>query len=135
MGAPSSSGAVSLLPSPSPCEDGYGSLRDDVERKGKLVREASGRHARPDEACKLVGAYAQAEVKMIKYLETNAQQCGIAPQIVERLKSGHKNTEGLERKVCAIAQETQQRGPGAPLRRCGPGEYFHDDCVFEMDLR
>jgi hypothetical protein len=116
--------------SPAECMKGFMPLREDAEKKGKLIREVSARHAPPDEACKLIGAYSQAEVKMIKYLDANAQQCGIPPQTIEQVKKGHNNTEALEKKVCSMAERP---GPGAPLRRCGPQEHFRDDCVFEMD--
>ena len=90
-------------------------LREDAEKRGKLIKAASDRHAPPDEACKLIGNYGQAELKMIKYVETNATKCGIPPQISEQLKSGHKNTETMQQKVCAVAQQQQQqRGPAGP---------------------
>src|SRR5262249_36644235 len=133
IGAPSPfpSGAVVS----SECTEVYGPLRDDAERKGKLIREARDRHAPPSEACKLIGAYAQAEAKLVRYLETNVQQCEIPLRIVEQAKNGHKTTEALEKKVCDAAQQMQWRRPGAPpLRRCRPGEYWRDDCVFESDL-
>jgi hypothetical protein len=30
------------------------------------------------------------------------------------LKTGHKNTEALQKKVCSVAQQAQQRGPVGP---------------------
>ena len=51
---------------PAECMKGFMPLREDAEKKGKLIKAASERHAQPDEACKLIGAYSQAEVKMIK---------------------------------------------------------------------
>jgi hypothetical protein len=98
---------------PAECMKGFMPLREDAEKKGKLIKAASERHAPPDEACKLISAYSQAEVKMIKYVESHAGSCGIPPQIADQLKGGHKGTEALEKKVCAVAQEAQQRG-GAP---------------------
>ena len=87
------------------CMKGFMSLREAAEKRGKLIKAASDRHAEPNETCKLIGAYSQAEIKMIKYVETNAQQCGIPPQLAERLNAGHKNTEALEKKVCSAAQQ------------------------------
>ena len=75
------------------CMKGFLPLREDAEKRGKLIKAASERHAPPDEACKLIGNFGQAEIKMIKYVETNAAKCGIPPQIPEQLKSGHKHTE------------------------------------------
>src|ERR1700710_1852056 len=89
-------------------------LREDAEKRGKLIKAASERHAPPDEACKLIGSFGQAEVKMIKYIETNASKCGIPAQIGEQMKTGHKNTEMMLQKVCAAAQQAQGRGPAGP---------------------
>ena len=90
-------------------------MREDAEKRGKMIKAASERHARPDEACKLIGSFGQAELKMIKYVEANAAKCGIPPQIGEQLKAGHKNTEVMLQKVCAAAQQQAQgRGPAGP---------------------
>jgi hypothetical protein len=90
-------------------------LRQEAEERGKLIKAASDRHASPVEACKLIGNFGQAEIKMIKYVESRAAKCGIPPQIAEQLKGGHKNTEAMQQKVCAVAQQQQQRGPRGPL--------------------
>ena len=96
------------------CQNGFIPLRDDAEKKGKLIKAASERHAPPDEACKIIGNYSAAEVKMIKYVETNATKCGIPGQVADQLKAGHKNTEGLLQKVCGMAQQIKERGPAGP---------------------
>jgi hypothetical protein len=93
---------------------GFVPLREEAEKRGKLIKAASDRHASPDEACKLIGNYGQAELKMIKYVETNSAKCGIPPQITDQLKTGHKNTEAMQKKVCAAAQQVQTRGPAGP---------------------
>jgi hypothetical protein len=89
-------------------------LREEAERRGKLIKAASDRHAPPDEACKLISNFGQAETKMINYVEQHSAQCGIPAQIGDQLKTGHKNTEALRTKVCAVAQQVQQRGPAGP---------------------
>jgi hypothetical protein len=89
-------------------------LREEAEKRGKLIKAASDRHAPPDEACKLIGSFGQSEIKMIKYVETHASKCGIPAQIADQLKNGHKNTETMQKKVCTVAQQGQQRGPAAP---------------------
>jgi hypothetical protein len=96
------------------CMKGFVPLREDAEKRGKMIKVASERHAPPDEACKLIGNFSQAEIKMIKYVETHAAKCGIPPQISDQLKNGHKNTESMQKKVCAVAQQQQQRGPAGP---------------------
>ena len=95
---------------PAECMKGFMPLREDAEKKGKLIKAASERHAPPDEACKLISAYSQAEVKMIKYVESHAASCGIPAQVADQLKGGHKSTDALEKKVCAVAQQQAQGG-------------------------
>ena len=117
LSAPGSAAlAQGTLSTPSPeehavCLKGFIPLREDAERKGKMIKAASERHAPPEEACKLIGNYSAAEVKMIKYVEANAAQCGIQPSasLVEQLKVGYKNTEALEKTVCAVADQNHSR--------------------------
>ena len=96
------------------CMKGFIPLREDAEKRGKQIKAASDRHAPPDEACKLITGFGQSEIKMIKYVESHASKCGIPAQVADQLKNGHKNTETMQQKVCAIAQQAQQRGPAGP---------------------
>ena len=96
------------------CMKEFVPLREEAEKRGKLIKVASDRHAPPDEACKLIGNFGQAETKMIKYVEANSAKCGIPPQIADQLKTGHKNTEAMQKKVCSVAQQAQSRGPAGP---------------------
>jgi hypothetical protein len=96
------------------CMKGFLVLRQEAEKRGAAIKAASDRHAPPDEACKLITSFAQVEVKMVKYVETNSQKCGIPAQIADQMKNGHKNTDAMQRKVCAVAQQVQQRGPAGP---------------------
>jgi hypothetical protein len=96
------------------CMKGFLPLREEAEKRGKLIKAASDHHAPPDEACKLIGNFGQAEIKMIKYVESHAAKCGIPPQVGDQLKTGHKNTENMQKRVCAVAQQVQTRGPAGP---------------------
>ncbi|MBR0873928.1 hypothetical protein JQ633_26455 [Bradyrhizobium tropiciagri] len=99
------------------CMKNFVPLREEAEKRGKAIKTASDKHASAAEACKLIGNYSQAEVKMIKYVEANANKCGIPPQISDQLKAGHKNTEGLLKRVCGAAEQqaqAQSRGPAGP---------------------
>jgi hypothetical protein len=95
------------------CMKGFMVLRQEAEKRGAAIKAAGERRAPPDEACKLIGSFSQVEVKMVKYVEANSQKCGIPPQVADQLRKGHKNTEGMQQKVCAVAQQ-QQRGPAGP---------------------
>src|SRR5512140_1703877 len=48
------------------CMKAFMPLREDAEKRGKLIKAAGDRHAPPDEACKLIRSFSQAETKMIK---------------------------------------------------------------------
>jgi hypothetical protein len=95
------------------CMKAFLPLRNEAERRGKLIKAASDRHATPQEACKLIEGFGQSEVKMIRYVEANATKCGIPATIADQLKTGHKNTETMQKKVCDTAQQAG-RGPAGP---------------------
>jgi hypothetical protein len=95
------------------CMKGFVPLREDAEKRGKLIKAASERHAQPEEACKLLENYSKAELKMMEYVKLNTGKCGIPPQILDQMKKGHVGTEDMIKKVCGMAQ-AQQRGPAGP---------------------
>jgi len=99
---------------PDDCMKKFMPLREEAEKRGKLIKAAGERKAAPDEACKLIGNFGQAEIKMIKFVESNAARCGIPSQVADQMKTGHKNTENMQKKVCGMAQQVQQRGPSGP---------------------
>jgi hypothetical protein len=101
---------------PDDCMKKFLPLREEAEKRGKMIKAAGDRKAGPDEACKLIGNFGQAEIKMIKFIESNAARCGIPPQVGDQMKNGHKNTETMQKKVCAVAQQAaqQQKGPAGP---------------------
>lgn len=98
------------------CMKNFVPLREEAEKRGKAIKAASDHKAGPDVACKLIGNYSAAEVKMIRYVEANATKCGIPQQIADQLKAGHKNTENLQARVCKVAEQaaSQPRGPAGP---------------------
>jgi len=89
-------------------------LRQEAEKRGQQLKVAGEKHSGPDVACKLIGSFIQAEVKMIKYIETNAVRCQIPPQISEQLKKGHVGTEAMKTKVCAAADQAKNQAPAGP---------------------
>ena len=94
---------------------GFAPLREEAENRGKAIKAASIRHAPPDEACKLISNFGQAETMMIRYVGAHSAECGIPSQMADQLKAGHKNTEAMLTKVCAAARQLQQRGPAGPV--------------------
>ena len=98
------------------CMKAFMPLREEAEKRGKLIQAAGARHAPPDEACKLIRNFSQSETKMIKFIEAHAAKCGIPPNVGAQMKDGHKNTEAMATKVCNVAQQMQNqpRGPAGP---------------------
>lgn len=98
------------------CMKGFVPLREEAERRGKVIKAAMERHAQPDETCKLIENYSQAEFKMMEYVKLNQTKCGIPPQISEQMKKGHEGTQATLKKcnAAAQAQAAQQRGAAGP---------------------
>ena len=96
------------------CMKEFMPLREAAEKRGKLIQAAGARHAPPEEACKLIGQYAQAEVKMLKFVDKNSQKCGIPDNVGAQMRANHKATESMHQKVCDVAKQARMRGPAGP---------------------
>jgi hypothetical protein len=111
------------------CMKEFVPLRREAEQRGKLIRDASQRHATPDETCELIGNFGQSEIRMIQYVEANSARCEIAPEVAGQLKAGHQRTEAMQKKICVVADLTspelslsdvlgrppQRRGKSGPI--------------------
>jgi hypothetical protein len=95
------------------CMKGFLPLREEAEKRGKLIKAASDRKAPPEEACKLIGNFGAAETKMISFVKANAAKCGIPAQVADQLQAGHKNTVAMQQKVCGYAQQAAQQKAAA----------------------
>jgi len=108
-----------LMMAPSPqaggsqdqCSTSFQPLRQEAERRAKLLKEASQRHAAPDEACKLIKSFGQAEINMITFVDAHLTQCGDLTEVAIQLRVGHRNTERMRTKICAMVQ----RSPAGPV--------------------
>jgi hypothetical protein len=118
------SGASASTWPPSTCVNDFRRLRDEVERRGHLVKAASDRHASADESCKLIGEFITAEVKMIRYLQARSAECGIRPNIMDQLNAGHRKSESMRTRICAYVGATF----GQPL----PFTDFGDPVLFRI---
>lgn len=96
------------------CMKEFVPLREAAEKRGKLIQAAGARHAPPDEACKLIGQYSQAEIKMVKFIDTHSQKCGIPDNVGKQMRTNHKATEAMLQKVCDVAKQATMRGPAGP---------------------
>jgi hypothetical protein len=89
-------------------------LRQEAERRGQLLKAASDKHSGPEVACKLIGNFVQAEIKMMKYVETNGARCQIPQQISDQLKKGHAATEAMKGRICSAADQAKNQAPAGP---------------------
>ncbi|WP_442935674.1 hypothetical protein [Nitrobacter sp. NHB1] len=96
------------------CMKEFVPLREAAEKRGKLIQAAGARHAPPDEACKLIGQYSQAEIKMVKFIDTHSAKCGIPDNVGKQMRTNHKATEAMLRKVCDVAKQAKMRAPAGP---------------------
>jgi hypothetical protein len=110
------------------CLEGFAPLRRDAEQKGKLITAASERHAPPQEACEIIGSYAIASEKMVDYVEANADERAIAASVVDQLKAGHRKTEELRAKVCAIVEQGGKLGAPGQLNDFGDPAFRRGAC-------
>jgi hypothetical protein len=108
------------------CANDYKLLREEAEKRGKLIKAASERKAPPDEACKLIVSFGEAQIRMIKHVESNAAKCGIQQQIADQLLAAYKNTDALLQKVCSVAQK-QRWSPGDPVHINDIGDPVMED--------
>jgi hypothetical protein len=92
----------------------FAPMRDEVQHRAKLVQEASKRHATPQEACKLIGEFSQAEQRFISFISTKQTACGIPAEIPKQMKTAHGRTEQMLKQVCHLAS-TPQASAGPSL--------------------
>jgi len=109
-GAPPEGGAAP----PPECMQQFAPMRDEVQHRAKLVQEASKRHATPQEACKLIGEFSQAEQRFISFISTKQTACGIPAEIPKQMKTAHGRTEQMLKQVCHLAS-TPQASAGPSL--------------------
>jgi hypothetical protein len=83
------------------CHKGFAALRDEAERRGRLVKAASERRAPREEACQFIGSFSEAELAMVSYVEANAVKCGLQ-SVAARLRAGAIKTEEMYRRICAV---------------------------------
>ena len=102
-------------PGENPCVAEFAPLRAEAERRAGLVKAASNRRAQPPEACKLITNFANAEAKMVRFMDAKAKSCGIPPEVPAQIKKNHAGTQELRKRVCDAANAP--RGPSGPSLR------------------
>jgi hypothetical protein len=99
MGGPMAGGPPSGVQQE--CMTQFTTLRSEVEKRGMAAKAAGEKQASREEMCKLVTAYSTAEIKWVKFSETNMAKCGIPKEIITQLKTVHAKTADGQKKLCA----------------------------------
>ena len=105
---PGPAGQGNGTPSADECKNEFAPLRDEAERRGQLIKDASARHAPTDEACRLIRSYVEAEIRMVDFVETKATACAVPDAVLAQLKRSERTTEALQIKICNVAQQPQK---------------------------
>lgn len=95
------------------CMEKFAPLRQDAEKRAKMIQAASERKAPPQEACGLIKAYVQAESKLVNYVTTKQTACGIPAEIPKQLKANQSKSQQMMKVVCQAAAQPQGGGPAA----------------------
>jgi hypothetical protein len=97
------------------CAENFTSLRGTAETKGKAIQAAAKRKASPQELCPLFRAYAEAEAKMVQFLEKNQGWCQVPPEALKGSKANHAKTLQVRTQVCQAAANPAAAPPSVGL--------------------
>jgi hypothetical protein len=94
-----------------PCYDDFMPLREEAQKRASAISAAGKRKAPPNEVCQLFTRFAEAEAKVIKFVEANGKWCGIPPEALKQMKEGQAKADETRKRVCAVAANPAPRGP------------------------
>src|SRR4051794_17982948 len=60
-----------------PCYAQFQPIKAEAEKRGLVLKTAIDKKASREEACTLMKSYSAAEAKVVKFIQDNAQSCGI----------------------------------------------------------
>lgn len=89
----------------------FPALRSEAEKSALAIRTAGERKAEREEVCNLFKAFTAKEAKVVKFLETNQQVCGVPPQAVKVAKANHSKSLEIRNKVCSAGPSGPPPGP------------------------
>ena len=62
--------------------------------------------------CKLFKVFLGAETKMLKGLEEQSTTCGVPPEVLQQVRSGHSRASQTSKQICEVAaQGPRPSGP------------------------
>jgi hypothetical protein len=106
-----------------PCVAESAKLREDVQKCRLAAKAAGQRKASSEELCKHITALSAAELKWIKYAETNAATCHFPAEVVEQLKQIHDKTEQIKERMGALTLETEPEPCPSPRLHIADPDY------------
>jgi len=102
-------------PQEPPCYREFAPLKAEAEKRGLAVKHATERKdkAQREEVCTLLKRYSEAEAAIVKFIKTNASQCGIPAEAGVSMAQNHARTLKTVQGVCS--------GGGSAAKPTGPG--------------
>lgn len=97
------------------CMRDFVAIRQNAEKAAAALKAANERKPPLSEACKLFNQFVSAELKMLKFMETNNVWCGIPPQAIQQVKTNHAQVLQVRKRVCDAAKAQASGGGPAPL--------------------
>jgi hypothetical protein len=102
-------------PQEPPCFKDFVALRTDAEKKRGAIEAASKKKVPPQVACRLFGDYSASEVKLIKFVTSNIEKCGMPKELLDNLNKGHAQTTQIRTRVCEVAAAGPPKPAGPRL--------------------
>ena len=98
-----------------PCMKAFAPLRAEAEKRAMALKATMEKKPTREEACAMFKSFTAAESKMVKYIEANAQWCGIPAQVPAQMKANHSRMLKTQTQICnggGIAGAQKPSGPG-----------------------
>jgi len=96
------------------CAEEFMRMRNDVEKKGRLVKSANERKASREELCAALTGVHAAMGKWYNYVKKNATACGIPAEAGKDLGTNYANLSKLRKNVCEGGAQTAAAAPRTP---------------------
>lgn len=96
-----------------PCFKEFMALRTETDKRGMAIQAAGKKKVQPAVACRLFNDFSAAEVKLIKFVTSNAEKCQMPKELIDNLSKGHAKTTEIRTRVCEAAAAGPPK-PAAP---------------------
>jgi hypothetical protein len=118
---------------PSPCVAEFMRLRDAVQKTGLAAKAGHDKNASREEMCKLIGTFADAEEKWVKFTVSSATYCGIPTGAVEQIKTNHEHTLLIRKQICSPAPVPGVLTPTIPSPQQPAPPFKQNPCVWPVE--